>query len=367
MTDVDIPPPEAMAPAPVSAERTLDYVWGEDAAVVVRAVAPDGRALVSSADPSDFDADRLTFRATDTVSLWTAEGLAPLGGSDALLPEEPHRQVVDATFTDAGVAWAETSRTDVHLWEWRLFGDDLTGAGPRLLARSEDAAPATDLTFGSGGSLLAAVGDRVAWDMTYEGEDGTLHTALVSVPVSGGPARTEGELVAMPSGTPDGWVTLRLAAAADGGHETAPYRAVGVGLVAPGGHVTPLARFAAEEDWAVDRLTADGPLYSWATTEEVYVATVDGAVAHRLRHGPGLTVDPSSLAVCGDRVVWAAMEGGAETSTVYVFDPGSGRSRVLATEAVGGGVTCGGRHVAWTEGDVRGDREIRTVTLARLG
>ena len=373
-TDVEVPSPDKASEASLVVERTLDDEADIDATVGVLAVAPDGDVLVSRSHRSDYDAASEQLIASGRVGIWTVDGIEDLGSTEDLVPGDPYRQVVSGVFADGSVAWKETASVNLGTSDWRMFRHDLDGGAPEVLARSEDVFPAGGLARAVGGSILATVGNRVAWHTTYEREDGTLRTKVVSVPVSGGELRTEADLVAMPAGADAGWVTLRMVDATVEGvakdyQIQDPRRASGIELLEPGGTARELIRFplGTDDDWAVGRIAAGGDIYAWDMGEHVYVASIDGSVAYRLIQPEGATLDPYGLAVCDSRVAWSVTSGQGEgPNDIFVLDPQTGEVFLLPTENnPSGDITCGGEHIAWTEIEDSNGTDIYTVTLAR--
>lgn len=371
-TDLEVREPGSAEQPSVEILKTLNYTWAEDPTVTVSAVAPDGRALVSSMNQSDFDQSTFTLQATSPVSLWADDGLESLGSTEELIPGDPHRQVLDAQFVNDSVVWQETSSTDLFVSDWRMFRHDLDGGAPQLVARSEQVFPAGSLPMAVGRPVLAAVGNRVGWHTTYEREDGTLRTKVVSVPAAGGELRTESEIAAMPAGAADGWVTLRMidetVEGAEGGWEIqAPRRASGIDLIEPGGDVVPLITFpgGTDDNWAVAKIAADEHAYAWVAPGEVYVATIGSDTRHRLHHSPDVTVDPHSLSVCGQRVLWVTVSG-ESIAAIYVFDLESGQISTLPANNPVASVACGGDYVSWTDIETTAGSEVRTVKLGRF-
>lgn len=366
LVHVEVPAADALPRAPRTPVRSLEFAGGEDPTLSVLAVAPDGRVLVAPIDHSSYDAGASTLVAPAQVALWADEGLEQLAGTESLVPGDPYRQVIGGVFADDAVVWAETSSTDVSVSDWRMFRDGLDGAGPRLLARSEEVRPADDPPLVIGGPVLAAVADRVGWHVAYAWPDGTFQTEVVSVPVAGGELRTESEHAALTAGTDDGWVTERVDATAGVEATDAMRRPIGLDHVQPGGLTRPLVRFdPGDEDWSVSAIAADGNVYAWEMDDDVLVSLLDGSASYRLSHAPGQTVLPEGLAVCGEWVAWSVLDG--EVVSSYVLDLGSGEVSVLAAGNTAGSISCGGDYVAWTEVAFEGDREVRAVNLARLG
>ncbi len=360
VTELSLPAAQDAPEARVEVLRTLPE--GEDGTVTPYAVSSSGEVLVSTFAPDSFDAGALELLATTPVHLWTEDGLVPLGSTGALVPGDPHRQVVSATFADGSPAWHETTGVQVGTSDWRMFAR--RGDAPALLARSEQVVPA-ELPGLVGHPQLAAAGDRVGWETVEEREDGTLRTRLVSVPAAGGELRVEAELAAMPAGTAAGWVTLRLedrdvAPVDEDGQPLEAAAGTSIDLVAPGG----VARTLVELDGLpVSQLAAGGgEVLAWSDETDVHVGTTVGSVVHHLLPAPGTSVVPWSLAVCDERVVWAAAPADGPATT-YVFDPATGAVGVLPAVPGDGGTVCGGPYLAWTQADDDGER---VVTLARL-
>ncbi|PYG01725.1 hypothetical protein SAMN05216184_101189 [Georgenia satyanarayanai] len=362
VTELDIPAPDDAAEVTVEVLRTLSYREGEDATVTPRAVSPSGEVLISTTDPGSFDGAALELLATTPVHLWTEEGLDPLGSTEALVPGDAHRQVVSATFAGGSPAWHETTGLQAGTSDWRMVARP--GAAPVLLARSEQLFPAGELPGLAGHPRLTAAGDRVGWETVEEREDGTLRTRLVSVPVSGGELRTEAELATMPAGAADGWVTVRVedrdvvGVDEDGGPLAAQ---TSIDVVTPGGDTRTLVEL---HGGTVSQLAAGGgQVLAWADQTDVYVGTTGRSAVQRLVAAPGTSVVPSSLAVCGEHVVWAASSTGGPATT-YVLHPATGRAGALPAVAGDATIVCGGPYLAWTQVDDGGGEHV--VTLARL-
>ncbi|WP_454085216.1 hypothetical protein [Georgenia sp. Marseille-Q6866] len=362
VTELSLPAPQDAPEAGVEVVRTLPYREGEDPTVTPLAVSPSGEVLVSTFAPGSFDAGSLELLATTPVHLWTGTGLQPLGRTEAL--GEAHRQVVSGTFAGESPAWHETTGVQIGTTDWRVFAS--AGDAPVLLARSEQVVPDTERAGLAGHPSLTASGDRVGWETAQAREDGTLRTRLVSVPVSGGELRVEAELATMPAGVAGGWVTLRLedrdvvGVDADGDAQ-APAAGTSIDLVTPGGD----ARTLVELDGAsvLELAAGGGEVVAWTDEADVFVGTTEGPEVQRLLAVPGTSVVPGSLAVCGERAVWAASPADGP-STTYVFDPATGEVSALPTGAGDGTTVCGGPFLAWTQLDDDGGEHV--VALARF-
>lgn len=348
--------------AAVEVVRTLSYREGEDATVTPHAVASSGEVLVSISEPGSFDAGTMELLATTAVQLWTETGLEPVGSTETLVPGDAHRQVVGAVFADGAPAWHETMNVQAGTSDWRMFARPADA--PVLLARSEQLFPAGELPDFVGHPRLAAAGDRVGWETAAVWEDGTLRTRLVSVPVTGGELRVEAELAAMPAGVAGGWVTVRLedrdvAGVDEDGLPLAAHTSID--LVAPGGEARTLVEL---RGLTVSQVAAGGgEVLAWTDGTDVYVGTTGRPAVQRLAGAPGTSVAERSLAVCGERVVWAAAPADAPATT-YLLDPATGAVAEPPTVPGDGTVVCGGPYLAWTQpGD--GGAE-RVVTLARF-
>lgn len=374
-TVITVPAPADARPAHVEIERTLDYDMTTGPIPTVRAISLEGVALVDSMDAAAFDTDTWTLTATTPVNLWTDSGLEPVGDTTALVPGDPHRQVISGAFVSETVTWKETASTDMFQSDWRMFRRDIDGGEVEVLARSEQVHPEGRLPRAVGGPMLAPFGDRVAWHTTYAREDGTLRTKLVSVPATGGELRDEADLVAMPEGVDDGWVVLRMidqtVAGAEEGWEIQDANTVAsIDLIEPGGSARPLVVFprgTSGNTWGIAEIAAGGgDVYAWVASDgEVYTASLDGETVVRLRQADGLQPVPHSLAVCDERVIWSAAgtEDGAGSAT-YLFDPADGQVTRLPSGSSVGDNVCGGSYIAWTETDIE-DPDARTLILVR--
>lgn len=362
VTELSLPAPQDAPEAGVEVVRTLPYREGEDPTVTPLAVSPSGEVLVSTFAPGSFDAGSLELLATTPVHLWTETGLQPLGSTEAL--GEAHRQVVSGTFAGESPAWHETTGVQIGTTDWRVFAS--AGDAPVLLARSEQVVPDTERAGLAGHPRLTASGDRVGWETVEAREDGTLRTRLVSVPVSGGELRVEADLAAMPAGVAGGWVTLRLedrdvvGVDADGDAQ-APAAGTSIDLVTPGGDVRTLVELDGAS--VLELAAGGGEVVAWTDEADVFVGTTEGPEVQRLLAVPGTSVVPRSLAVCGERVVWAASPADGPSAT-YVFDPATGEVSALPTGAGDGTTVCGGPFLAWTQLDDDGGEHV--VTLARF-
>jgi len=372
-TDIEVPPASQADAAQVEIAREQDYDVVTGPVLTVRALSPDGVALVDSMDPAAFDTDTWVLNATTPVNLWTENGLQPVGDTDGLIPEDEHRQVLNAAFAGDSITWLETASIDLFVSDWRIFRRDLNGGEVELLARSEQVHPEGQLPLAVGDAVLAPAADRVGWHTTYVREDGTLRTKLVSIPADGGDLRDEADLVAMPAGAEDGWVALRMidqsvAGAEEGWEIQDPNAAASIDFIEPGGQARALVEFpgGTSDLWAVARIAAGGgDVYAWAMNDgHIYVSSVDGSDVFRLTQPSDVQVVPHSLAVCGERVAWSvAPEEGSPTVT-YLFDPADGEIALLPSENSLGNTTCGGPFVAWTE-IALDDPEAHALTLAR--
>ncbi|MBD8060917.1 hypothetical protein [Oceanitalea stevensii] len=364
VTELSLPAPQDAPEAGVEVVRTLSYREGEDPTVTPSAVSPSGEVLVSTFAPGSFDAGALELLATTPVHLWTEDGLDPLGSTEDLVAGDAHRQVVSGTFAGESPAWHETTGVQVGTTDWRVFAS--AGGAPVLLARSEQVVPDTERAGLAGHPRLTASGDRVGWETVQAREDGTLRTRLVSVPVSGGELRVEAELATMPAGVADGWVTLRLedrdvVGVDEDGDAQEPAAGTSIDHVTPGGD----ARTLVELDGApvLELAAGGGEVVAWTDEADVFVGTTEGPEVQRLLAVPGTSVVPWSLAVCAERVVWAASPADGP-STTYVFDPATGEVSALPTVPGDGTTVCGGPFLAWTQLD--DDAGEHVVTLARF-
>lgn len=374
VADIDVPMPADVEGAQVEVVRTLEYDRETGPVPSVRAVSPDGIALVDSMDPAAFDMDTWTLKATTPVNVWTDHGLEPLGDTTALIPDDPHRQVISGAFVGDTVIWKETASTDLFVSDWRMFRSDTEGGDIALLARSEQVHPEGQLPRAVGGPMLTPSGNRVGWHTTYVREDGTLRTKLVSVPATGGELRDEADLVAMPEGVDAGWVALRMidqtvAGAEEGWEIQDPNAVASIDLIEPGGSARTLVEFpgGTGKTWGIAEIAAGGgDVYAWSTSDGyVYASSVDREQVMRLRHPSDMQPAPHSLAVCNERVVWSVSAGTEEGApATYLFDLTDEQVTRLPSESSLGNTVCGGPYIAWSEMALE-DPDAHTLTLAR--
>lgn len=371
---LDVPTPEGASEAQVDIVRSIDYDARIGPVPSIRAISPNGVALLDFIDPAAFDMETWTLNATTPVSLWTDKGTEELGDTTTFIPGDPHRQVISGGFVGDSVTWKETASINMFTSDWRMFRRDLDGGDIELLARSEQVHPDGGLPRAVGGPALTASGDRVAWHTSYLRDDGSWRTKLVSVPGAGGELRDEADLVAMPEGVTDGWVVLRMIDRTVAGAETGweiqdPNAVASIDLVEPGGEVRVLVEFpgGTGAEWGVSQIAAGGgEVYAWSASDgDVYVSSVEGVEVLRLRQPAGMHVVPHSLAVCDERVVWSAADIEEEAPAItYVFDPADGQITRLPSEHSLGNAVCGGPYIAWTEVSVD-DFDAQTAILVR--
>ncbi|GAA3808647.1 hypothetical protein [Cellulomonas soli] len=318
---------------------------GDGSSLGALALLADGSLVVSRAPADQYDGGAWLSEPSVIGTLVDGEFRAWPSSQDVLEDEHP-RQVYDASADGDVVAWAETPSTQVGVDPWRIFARTGDGA-TTLVARAEDAGAG-----GEAGSLLVA-GERVYWASSR---------GVVSRDVAGEePIRLEVPGAAQPAIGDGGLYVAR----------TGPDGTFGVARADGEGGSSPVLAYTGPAGASVGSLVADGDRLAFVVTSPTdtggSVQVADLAASTVTSVALPSSGRSTSLALCGDRLIWTSADGSGTTpdEPVYVLDLVSGDLVGVVVPGSFGGVLCAGDLVAWRT-LVPPDRAA-TTTVVRWG
>lgn len=324
-----------VATAGVDYVPLLTAAPGADGSVLAPlALTADGRLVVSRVPAGQYDGGAWLAEPSQVGALEGVEPFAAWSPSEEVLRDEHPRQTFAGSAGAGVVAWAETASTQAGVDPWRLFARTDAGA-TTLVARAEDAGAGSELTS------IAASADRVFWASSR---------GVASRDVSGtGDVRLEVGGADQPALGAGGLYVVRDART----DPSVPGGSVAVERADGDGGSVPVLAFDGPDGASGRSLVADGdrlavvltsPSGSGATIELVDLRS--SAATRVVLPGAGSS---TSLALCGDRLVWTSADGSGTgpDEPVYVLDVLSGELVGVPLAGTFGGVLCAGGLVGW--------------------
>lgn len=351
-------------------EIALESIWtseneipGTEPYPIPLALDEQGRMLLAMNDPNHFDPRTLEYSETTRVFLWDDGDLTPLGETDPLVPDDPHRNAIAGWLGDDLAIWTESAVVQGPPAEWRKFSQRIDGDAPVLLAEGYQTDELQRSGLQSAGTDAHPVVDGLmALSYAEEDAEGTITSFVLTVPVDGGDPMPLIENAMSPAALDGGWVAFRTGA----GGRLADVLADTDALVyvTPDGASRDLLRIDLGQRLAMPILTASQTRFAMQFDDSAYIGDLDGESVLRLTPGRGALPILSDSASCGDRVLVGVKSNEPETAVqYYLLDPEDGSSLRIPHGPMAGEPLCAGEYLVLS--DYGGSSGLTTTTLAR--
>lgn len=334
-------------------EVSIQQWEGQD--VLPLSLGPDGRTLVTVIPPDNYDESTGFLKSPAVVGMLDGQQFEPFDSTvDAIAGDPPRQTAGGGMIANGHAVWLETASTNLFTSDWRIFTKDLTRpASPVLVAKAEDVYPPGELPLAVGEHRPILSGDRVYWQTTYQRENGSFRTKIVSTPLAGGDLRTEVDLASEPAAFEGGIVAAQMHDVTVEGAQSSwqiqdPRRASGLTLVDADGRSRPFVSFSnvTDDEWFVRELAAGGTTVALSIGDSIYILGTDRERAVRVRMSSN--TEASGVAVCGDRVTWTDISSGdGRGEHQYMFNVSTNELVAVTTPSNPGAGTCYGDTFLW--------------------